>query len=71
MDIVFRNKHCSHATIFINLFYFYSPKQQAKMAAHCRNILGDAILGDALESHPVSNVFMTTNKQKICCTNQS
>lgn len=24
------------------------------MAAHCRNILGDAIVADPLETHPVS-----------------
>lgn len=31
-----------------------SPRQQAKMAAHCRNIFGEMLLVDALDSHPVS-----------------
>ncbi|ELU03479.1 hypothetical protein CAPTEDRAFT_170497 [Capitella teleta] len=30
-----------------------SPKQQAKMAQHCRNILGEALLTDPLETHPL------------------
>ncbi|XP_021345453.1 1-phosphatidylinositol 4,5-bisphosphate phosphodiesterase beta-1-like isoform X4 [Mizuhopecten yessoensis] len=30
-----------------------SPRQQAKMAAHCRNIFGDMLLTEPLETHPV------------------
>ncbi|CAD5122039.1 DgyrCDS10491 [Dimorphilus gyrociliatus] len=32
-----------------------SPRQQAKMAAHCRNIFGDMLLVDALDSHPLKH----------------
>ena len=31
------------------------------MAAHCRNILGDAVLADSLETHPVCLVVNDKN----------
>lgn len=49
----FLNQIQPHNLVFY-LIFFCRPKQQAKMAAHCRSILGDALLTDPLESHPVS-----------------
>ena len=50
---------------------FFSPKQQAKMASHCRTILGDAILADPIESHPVCTYTTKSNmnvKQNVQIT---
>lgn len=36
---------------------FFSPKQQAKMAAYCVNIFGDMLLDKPLDDYPVSHVL--------------
>ena len=36
---------------------FFSPKQQAKMAAYCVNIFGDMLLDKPLDDYPVSLVL--------------
>ena len=44
----------------LSSFYFllfFSPKQQAKMAAYCVNIFGDMLLDKPLDDYPVSHVL--------------
>ena len=45
--------------IIISLYFllFFSPKQQAKMAAYCVNIFGDMLLDKPLDDYPVSHVL--------------
>ena len=38
---------------------FFSPKQQAKMAAYCVNIFGDMLLDKPLDDFPVSDLIFT------------
>lgn len=48
----------------IDKFFFIRQRQQAKMAAHCRNIFGDLLLTDQLDDFPVKN-FLFRYEHKL------
>ena len=54
---IYLKSHAIYSNFFI-VAMFFRPKQQAKMAAHCRNILGDLLLTDPLETNLVSRSYM-------------